>query len=138
MVTGRAHAAERVLQLAGDHGIGGRHRCARGQLGGGERVAVHRGIRIDGVVAARRTGAFQRIDIVGPVHALELLARGGRGFAALQQPVQAVRNQVILDRLQAFRTLGMKMPHLVPLELGVRVIACRHLLSSLGCLHSLR
>ncbi len=138
VVAGRAHAAERVLELARDHRIGGRHRRARGQRGGGKRVRVHRGIRIDRVIAAGRAGAFERIDIVGPVHALKLLARGGRGFAALQQPVQAVRNQVILDRLQAFRALRMEMPHLVPLELGVRVIACRHLLSSQCCLQSLR
>ncbi|MNL13775.1 hypothetical protein D3C87_1346940 [compost metagenome] len=126
VVARRAHAAERVFQFAGHHGVGGGHGGAGRVRGSGQRVAIHGGIRIDRVVAARGAHGRQLGDIVGPVHALDLLFGGGGRVAAVQQPVQPVRDQVILDRLQPFRAFRMEMSHLVQLECGMCVIARWH------------
>jgi flagella basal body P-ring formation protein FlgA len=58
--------------------------------------------------------------------ALDLLQRGFRRVAPLQQAVDAMSNQVILDRGQPLRAFRMEMPHLVEQKLGVRVVAGRH------------
>ena len=120
VMAGRANRAERIVELAGHHRIDGSH----GGTGRTQRrlpaVLVQQGIGIDGVIA---TGTGQGIahgrQRAALMHALDLLGAGQRRIAARQQRRQAAGDQLILDRLQPRRRLGMPVAHFMLAAIGM-------------------
>ena len=134
MVAGRAHRAEGVLELAGHHRVGGGDRGTSGMTGRRPGVAVHRRVGID----MHQRGAA-RLELFFQLHLQPLqggevkavvgefeVTQGCLGrHAALQGVGHAGDQQAIFDCIQALRTLGVAMPHLMAPTIGVGVIACR-------------
>ena len=67
--------------------------------------------------------------VIGGVGTLELLDRGQRCVAVVQRDVQTRREQLVADRVQPLRALGMTRAHVVQTALGVAVEGGGHGLS---------
>ena len=112
MMAGRADRAERVAGLAVGNSVDGgtdaAHRTQRRLAG--ERV--HRRIRIELHVSVVRDIFEHRLDIKRRVHSLDLPQRPFRRLVPMQEG-EFLRFQRRHHRLQACRSLGVPVPHLV-------------------------
>ena len=120
VVPRRPDIAKGGANLAGDHAIGGKHTGTGGAQRRLQAIRAHRRVRIEMNNAAARHLFFNAIDIPGLVHALELLARGQRRLKVHEMVANANRNQLILHRRQALRTLRVHRPHIVQLAIRMR------------------
>jgi hypothetical protein len=119
MVARRAHGAEGAAELAANDHLGAGDRGARGALRGGERVRIHRGIGIDVQVALARRGREDLGHVSRGVRLRELLARGERRLARGKVGHEARGDEVVRDRVESLRALGMSLAHLVAAAIGV-------------------
>jgi len=60
------------------------------------------------------------------MHASELLVGGERRFVALQEILDALRDQLIGDRRESRRLLRMMRAHVMPEAIGMRNESGRH------------
>ena len=58
----------------------------------GERMRIHRGVGIEIAHACFRARSLDRGNVVAVVHALELLARGGRGVVVDKVRIESARD----------------------------------------------
>ncbi len=119
-MTRRTHAAERVVETPFDDRIGGRDRGARRAQCRAIGFLTRRRVRIE-FAAAMCSGraALDVVDMRLRMHAREFGFVGERRFLALDQAVDAARDQLILDRQQARRTFGMPLAVIVLIGIGV-------------------
>ncbi len=120
MMAGRTNGAKGIGEFAGHHRIHGGYRCAGCAQCCLPAVLVQQGIGIDGMVAA---GARQRIahgrQRAMPVDTLDLFDAGQWCVSPYEQRRKAAGNQLILDRLQTRRRLGMPVAHFMLAAIGV-------------------
>ena len=129
----RTHAAKRVVVAARDHGVrrgDGRARRPQCRL---IRLRTHHRVRIDLRAPFERPPMLDEIDMRLRVHAREVGFIGERRLFALDQRVDAARDQLILDRLQAARAFGMPRPHVVEKAVRVGIEAGRHVFCAGRC-----
>ncbi len=122
----RTHAAKRVVVAARDHGVRRGDRRARRPQRRLIRLRTHHRVRIDLRAPFERPPMLDEIDMRLRVHAREVGFIGERRLFALDQRVDAARDQLILDRLQAARAFGMPRPHVVEKAVRVGIEAGRH------------
>ena len=107
------HGAERRLVFAAANKIDGVDDRARRMQRRFDRMGIERGIRIEIPQAARRCRTFDGFDIRRRMDARQLFPRRRRRFVTCDVPVDAGRDQLVADRRQAFRALGMVRAHFV-------------------------
>ena len=113
VMPGRPHAAEGVARLASQHQIGRVHHGSGRAQRGAQRVRVHCRVRVQVHQAPARDAGLERIEVVLGMHPQQLLAGGRRGLALHQVADQARSNELVFDRMQPVRALGMMLPHVV-------------------------
>jgi hypothetical protein len=130
MVARRAHRAEGVVHLAGQHRVGGRHgRTGRAQRGL-QRATADGGVRVHRMVLAQAVHAAHLVEDLGDVAAgMGPRQTGGLDHGRvmeIQRDVDAGRPQVVGDRIQPLRAFGMARTHIVQTTLRVAVESGAH------------
>ena len=83
------------------------------------------------VLAAARQEFAQLGNVASAVREREIAVGDDRCVAPLERRVEAGGDQVIVDRVEARRALGMARPHVVAAAVGMAVEGRRH--RSFGC-----
>ena len=130
VVAGRAHRAEGVLELAGDHRVGGGHRRAGGAQRRAQVCAFRRRCRGRAARTAGRRPRSRSASSRSSRMAATCCAYGParcrreaeRRLAVLERGVEAGGQQVVLDRVEPLRALGVARAHVVRAAIGVREI----------------
>ena len=107
VMTGRTHRAEGVLDLALHDEVGGVYAGTSGAQRGLHRPRTHRGVGVEVANAVLGHVAQQALQILGRVHAGDLLTLGDWRVVEGDVHVQPCSDEAIIDRRQPIRTFGV-------------------------------
>jgi hypothetical protein len=115
-----ADGAERRLRLVFHYEIDCKHRRASGAQRGVQGVRVHRRVRVEVHGAGLRRHFADRPHVLHRMHPRELLVGGERRFEPGQDRIEPRGDELVLDRREPLRPLGMMASHLVLEAIGMR------------------
>ena len=113
VVPGRTHAAKRGLRLAFHDHVGCQHRGTRRAQCCLQRIRTHCGVRVEMYHSLMRRPAFYRLDIACGMHAFQVFVLNQRRCGMQQEITQSRSNQLVVDRPQPRRRLGVHGSHVV-------------------------
>ena len=122
--------------LAGHHQVGCEHVGTRGAQRGLERVGAHGRVRIEECEPFGRRFHADALDVIARMDTDQLLDRGAGCVVVHEKIVQATPVQLVFDRAEAGRLLGMSLAHVVQATGGMGYQGDGHALST-PCGHSL-